>query len=497
MKLLAGLFGLLLSLSASAGIIGSGELQWGVAATIDFTMFNTDGTVDVDEADGGTEVTLYCDEAAGVTATNDFADEGTFYSLVLTAAELRCARLVVSVAPTGPIEVFGISTTGSHSAANPRGVIRAGTAQGGAAQSITLDASASATTDAYVGHPVRIIAGTGSGQGDRTGTAYNGTSKVLTVNAAWLTTPDNTSVFQIDSDKEPIITADANGVVSANVVQQDGDAGAAATAEAFFDGTSTALANVTIGTVTTLTGHTAQTGDVYPLIGAPVSMGSGATLAANLVDIEGQTDNLPSDPADDSEIDLQLDAINDFIDSEVAAIYTATLPASIRTAVGLASANLDTQFTGVEGGITYNSAWDAEIQSEAADALAAIYLDQLLANTYNPASPPGATDSLLEDLIENDGGATQFNANALEDAPTGEGESLAAIAEAVWEAFIEGSVTARCAMAVDMAEAAGNYTDSGQVRTFFARDGVTNRIIGTMATDGTTRSATSISCTDL
>lgn len=101
-------------------------------------------------------------------------------------------------------------------------------------------------------------------------------------------------------------------------------------------------------------------------LGTPSDLGSGATIAANLVDIEGQTDdigaagagltvlatqasvntiddfldteiaaikaktdNLPSDPADDSDIDSQLasistkiDTVDDLLDTEVAAIKT-------------------------------------------------------------------------------------------------------------------------------------------------------------------------------
>ena len=58
------------------------------------------------------------------------------------------------------------------------------------------DASASSTTDFYVGAQVKIDSGTGVGQ-TRTITAYNGTSKVATVDRNWATNPDNTSVFTV------------------------------------------------------------------------------------------------------------------------------------------------------------------------------------------------------------------------------------------------------------------------------------------------------------
>lgn len=74
--------------------------------------------------------------------------------------------------------------------------IRSSTAQAGASGSITLDASASATTDFYKDDYVLILSGTGAGQA-RLITAYNGSTKVATVTPNWATNPDNTSVFSV------------------------------------------------------------------------------------------------------------------------------------------------------------------------------------------------------------------------------------------------------------------------------------------------------------
>lgn len=75
-------------------------------------------------------------------------------------------------------------------------VVRSATAQAGAAGTITLDASASAVTDFYANTYLQIIGGTGAGQA-RFISAYNGSTKVATVNGNWATNPDNTSVFVI------------------------------------------------------------------------------------------------------------------------------------------------------------------------------------------------------------------------------------------------------------------------------------------------------------
>lgn len=71
-----------------------------------------------------------------------------------------------------------------------------GTAQAGAANTITLAAGASATDDAYKGMPIETTGGTGSGQWNII-TAYNGTTKVATVIDTWATNPDITTTYSI------------------------------------------------------------------------------------------------------------------------------------------------------------------------------------------------------------------------------------------------------------------------------------------------------------
>ena len=71
-----------------------------------------------------------------------------------------------------------------------------GTAQAGAASTITLASGSSASDDAYNGWTVEVTSGTGSGQ-VRTISDYVGSTKVATVSTAWATPPDATSVYNI------------------------------------------------------------------------------------------------------------------------------------------------------------------------------------------------------------------------------------------------------------------------------------------------------------
>lgn len=76
------------------------------------------------------------------------------------------------------------------------GQLHAGTAQAGAAGSITLDAGASATNDAYNDCLVIIVGGMGAGQVN-TITDYAGGTNVATVARNWAIVPDATSEFVV------------------------------------------------------------------------------------------------------------------------------------------------------------------------------------------------------------------------------------------------------------------------------------------------------------
>lgn len=178
---------LLLALVATAGHAEVFQRDRGVATTLNFKLYNADGTLDVDEADGGTEVSVSCDEGAETTATNDFVDEGTFYSIALTAAEMECNRIAVVVAAT-TTEVFFIDT-------KTPGVITAGTAQSATATTLVLDSSVAYADDELNGATIVLTGGTGAGQ-RATITDYVGATDTATV-ATWTTTPSGTITYQI------------------------------------------------------------------------------------------------------------------------------------------------------------------------------------------------------------------------------------------------------------------------------------------------------------
>lgn len=136
--------------------------------------------------------------------------------------------------------IFEVEPGLSHAETNSK-TARVGLAQAGAAGSITLDTGASAVTDFYVNDVVAIDAGTGIGQ-ERVITAYNGTTKVATIEPNWITNPDTTSEFIIE---EALSVADIFAISN--------DLTAADNLELDYDGTGLTRANSTIGTTTTNT----------------------------------------------------------------------------------------------------------------------------------------------------------------------------------------------------------------------------------------------------
>ncbi len=85
-------------------------------------------------------------------------------------------------------------------------ILHSGTAQAGAAGTITLASGASSTDDLYKGQLVKIYGATGAGQ-TRTITAYNGTTKVATVAWNWITNPDATSTYSVIVSGNPSINS--------------------------------------------------------------------------------------------------------------------------------------------------------------------------------------------------------------------------------------------------------------------------------------------------
>lgn len=147
-------------------------------------------------------------------ATNEATEIATSSGIVyvdLIATEMDTKSTVVRIQSTGAKTTVIVL--------NPRRlpVVRTGTAQAGAASTITLDSGASAVDDFYIGCIVNITNDTPSGvRGQaRRITDYVGSTKVATIEGTWGTNPSSSSTFEVLS------TDEAQGVIHAGTASPD------------------------------------------------------------------------------------------------------------------------------------------------------------------------------------------------------------------------------------------------------------------------------------
>lgn len=124
--------------------------------------------------------------------------------------------------------------------------------------------------------------------------------------AVWATTTRVLTAATNVTSTGAAVPITAGGLVSADVTAISTDTTAANNAESFFDGTGYAGTNNVIPTVTTLTGHTAQTGDAFARLGAP----AGASVSADLAAVKAETASILTDTGTtlDGKIDTLLTA---------------------------------------------------------------------------------------------------------------------------------------------------------------------------------------------
>lgn len=383
--------------------------------------------------------------------------------LLLTAAEMTADVVAVRIQSTGA------KTTVMTLYPRKLVAMRTGTCAGGAAGSMTLDASASAVDDFYNG---MVVVGVLDGATEaRVITDYTGSTQVAAVTPNWNTTPDSDDTFtiylpegvQINQANATHIagaavststaqlgvnvvnaagTAWGSGAITAASIATDAITAAKIAADAIgaselaadavteinapllavLGALNDAAADGAVTSTDTVVAYLKQLINTlegapgiptWPAAAAPgnaVSIaealrwladqvgtaGAGLTAADDAVitaiaGVQSDTDNiqtrLPAALTSDGNIkadtlrvggtlqtagDLsaQIDAVDNFVDTEVSAIKTVT------DAIGATGAGLSA--------IPWNAAWDAEVQSEAADAL----------NAYDPPTHAELTSEL-------------------------------------------------------------------------------------------------------
>jgi len=186
--------------------------EYGRAKTLSFDLYEVDGVdLAANETDGGSDCSVRLDEAAEGTCTNDFADEGVTYSLILTAAEMVAARVTVTIVDAATKQwldkVIIIETYGHPSSQHPwmtkywtNGAVNDGSAS---STVWTFDGFTEATADHVIGSELTFTSGANAGQ---CRTVIDYTSTVLTVSPAFIAAPADNDEFVLEA--RPTTSAD-------------------------------------------------------------------------------------------------------------------------------------------------------------------------------------------------------------------------------------------------------------------------------------------------
>ncbi len=198
-----------IDLSNVNGTLDAAEIGTGAITNLKFAAGAIDAAAIAADAIGAAEIALDAvgasEIAAGAITSSEFAQSAADLAWSTTARTITGGTITTNNDKTG----YSLTTLESA-------VLHSGTAQAGASGTITLAAGASATTNLYKGLIVKIYGGTGAGQA-RTITAYDGITKVATVDNTWTMNPDITSIYAILGIQAPKL--DGSQQVTAASVQ--------------------------------------------------------------------------------------------------------------------------------------------------------------------------------------------------------------------------------------------------------------------------------------
>lgn len=361
---------------------------------------------------------------------------GSQVRIQCSAAELTAGMVVIDfVDQTSPKEWEDqrviIYTRGHQSAFDPNGVIRKGTAQAGAGSTITLDAAAVATDNWYRGAFIYIKSGTGSGQYNFI-SSYVGSSKVATVLDAWLTNPDNTSVFVLYAGPAmlrfltvapPTAATTAAAVrteLTAELAHMNADISSRATPAQVNTEADTALSDA--GVTTVRMAH--LDADMSSRLAT-----SGYTAPPSAASIASATR---------TELTTELAHLNADISSRLASSgYTAPNNPTNAAIASAVRTNLTTELGYLDVAISSRSSQtsvdDLPTNAELATALSGVSVDTsgIAADVRTELTAELDIIGKLDTMMEADGGNWMLTEDALQQAPTGSGASAGTIASAV------------------------------------------------------------------
>lgn len=353
------------ALTETAGLLAGGFKKFFNVAAPTLTCLGIDQTGDSYARIGAPVGASISADVAGVQADTDNIQTRLPTSLVSGRIDASVGAVAANAITAAAI-ADGAIDRATFAADTGLQTIRSNTAQAGAAGTVTLDASASVTDSFYNGTAIILTGGTGVGQA-RLIVSYVGSTKVATISPSWGTNPDNTSTFAVmptarisvgawqEAVVNVLISGRVDGTVgsyqSGQVPLQPTIAGrtldVSAGGEAGLDWanigsptTTVGLSGTTVGTITTYTGDTPQTGDTFARVGAA---GAGLTaLGDSRIANLDATVTSRTKPADTQ---AAVTTVTNLTNAPTSGDFTATMKTSLNAATPAVTVSDKTGFS--------------------------------------------------------------------------------------------------------------------------------------------------------
>jgi hypothetical protein len=341
---------------------------YGAPFGIVYPMLDADGDFVSAATTPDAEVSKNGDTFADCTnESTEIATNSGLYYLLLTATEMT-ADVVAVIAKSA---TAGMKTTPIVLYPRKLPTVRSGTSQAGAAGTITLDASASAVDDYYNG--MLCIATIDSNVEARIISDYVGSTKVASVVPDWNVNPDSDDTFIIKLPEGvhlhpadvthfgSVALTSASGIpeVKVNNIAANAITAASINNDAITD--AKVATDVTIASVTGAVGSV--TGAVGSVTGAVGSVAAGgitaASFAANAITAAKLDPDVTTELQAGLATQASVDAIDDFLDTEIAAILAA-----VDTEVAAILAAVDTEVAAIKAktdSLTFTKALELDV----------------------------------------------------------------------------------------------------------------------------------------
>lgn len=448
----------------------------GAIAAADFAVGAIDGSAIANDAITAAKIAsnaIGVSEIAGGAITSGKFAAGAITAAVIATDAIGAAQVAPDVSTeflsglaglavnstqisgdSGAADALEVAFDGTAGAVAPMGIVRQGTAQSATATALVLDAAAAFADDTAIG---MTLVACGSTQGYCQSRAV--TDNVLSTDTftveTWTVTPSGTITFYLFGTAPG---ASGGGLDAAGVRAAVGLA--SANLDTQFSGIQSDTDNLQTRVPAALVSGRmdSSTGAMAANVLTSGAINDGAFAAAEFATDFLTAAKVAADVGTEFATALQTQALNAGTANSVGERLGRIPNVAAGGNGGLPTVNASNQIAGIAGTIATLDALDTAQDAQHSTTQGLVSTADAVADAIK------LTTDKLDTAMELDGAVYRFTANALEQAPTGTGESLEAIADAVWDEALSGHATAGSTGEALSSASAGGGLDAAGVR---------------------------------